>query len=556
VTSTPTPETQTQSAGRSVARATAGIGALHFVRFLIGFVAQPLIAHNLGFSWPADVYQVSTDIVTRFWLVFEKVVNPAFLPQFIAALKEDGEEEAWRLASTAIVILLALLLGATALGWVFMPQLVGFLSQKSNAQQVALTIYSARVLLLGLIALGTSSLTYTILNGYKRFVWAAVGDALWKTGVFGGAALAFLLYHKPIGALVALQKISPTAGQEAQLLALGLKSLQLILGGFLVGSILKIVPHILAIGPKWRFFRPRLDLSNPRVRAMLALALPLVLGIVISETRGFYLQRLADDPSIQIPASRFALKLSRLINDTFIQIFPYALSIGIFPFLADLARERDKQPLTDLIVRALRVCFFVFIPLTAILIALRLPLLHALWTGGRLTSRETLQIVPPYLAFTLGLTGFACEMMLGQAFYALTRTWAPTLIGLAVSVVWVIFAKFGVENLGWGLAAIAGAEAFSKSLKCVVMWRMLKPHLGEIRRRDNLLFFGQLLGASIVAALVAIIGARLLAPSGASRGHLLVGVTLSGALAVAAFAALAKTFRIEEMGMIGRRRRG
>lgn len=556
MTSTPTEKPLAPSAGRSVARATAGIGALHFVRFLIGFVAQPLIAHNLGFSWPADVYQVSTDIVTRFWLVFEKVVNPAFLPQFIAALKEDGEEEAWRLASTAIMLLLALLLGATALGWVFMPQLVGFLSQKSNAEQVALTISSSRVLLLGLLALGTSSLTYTILNGYKRFVWAAVGDALWKMGVFGGAAMAFTLYHKPIGALVALQKIAPTAGQEAQLLALGLKSLQLILGGFLIGSILKLVPHILAIGPKWRLFRPRLDLSNPRVRTMLALALPLILGIVISETRGFYLQRLADDPSIQIPASRFALKLSRLINDTFIQIFPYALSIGIFPFLADLARERDKQPLTDLIVRALRVCFFVFVPLTAILIALRSPLLHALWTGGRLTSRETQQIVPPYLAFTLGLTGFACEMMLGQAFYALTRTWAPTLIGLAVSVVWIAFAKFGVENLGWGLAAIAGAESFSKSLKCVVMWRLLKPHLGEIRRRDNLLFFGQLLGASVAAALVAIMGARLLAPGGASRGHLLVGVTLSGALAVGTFAALAKTLRIEEMGMIGRRKRG
>jgi len=539
-----------------VARATAGIGALHFVRFLIGFVAQPLIAHNLGFSWPADVYQVSTDIVTRFWLVFEKVVNPAFLPQFIAALKEDGEEEAWRLASTAIVLLLALLVGATALGWVFMPQLVGFLSQKSNAEQVALTISSSRVLLLGLLALGTSSLTYTILNGYKRFVWAAVGDALWKLGVFGGAALAFLLYHKPIGVLVALQKSAPTAGQEAQLLALGLKSLQLILGGFLIGSILKLVPHILAIGPKWRLFRPRLDLQNPRVRAMLALAFPLVLGIVISETRGFYLQRLADDPSIQIPASRFALKLSRLINDTFIQVFPYALSIGIFPFLADLARERDKQPLTDLIVRALRVCFFVFIPLTAILIALRSPLLHALWTGGRLTGRQTLQIVPPYLAFTLGLTGFACEMMLGQAFYALTRTWMPTLIGLAVSVVWIALARFGVENLGWGLAAIAGAESFSKSLKCLIMWRMLKPHLGEIRRRDNLLFFGQLLGASIAAALVAIIGARLLAPSGAGRGHLLVGVTIAGILAIGTFALLAKTFRIEEMALIGRRKRG
>ncbi len=561
-TSIPDAESRTQSAGRSVARATAGIGALHFVRFLIGFVAQPLIAHNLGFSWPADVYQVSTDIVQRFWLVFEKVVNPAFLPQFIAALKEDGEEEAWRLASTAILLLLVLLVGATVLGWAFMPQLVDFLSQKAkgNPQQIALTISSARVLLIGLLALGISSLTYTILNGYKRFAWAAVGDALWKVGVFGGAALAYLLYHKQIGVLVPLLQAAPPGSPEhtriqAELLVPGLKSLQLILGGFLVGSILKLVPHIIAIGPKWRLFRPRLDLSNPRVRTMMALAFPLLLGIVISESRGFYLQRLADDPSIQIPASRFALKLSRLINDTFIQVFPYALSIGIFPFLADLARERDRQPLTDLIVRALRICFFVFIPLTAILIALRSPLLHALWTGGRLSSTETMQIIPPYVAFSLGLTGFACEMMLGQAFYALTRTWAPTLIGLAISVVWIALAQLGVAHLGWGLAAIAGAEAFSKSLKCVIMWIVLRPHLGHIKRRDNLLFFAQLIGASLAAALVAVIGARVLAPGGAGRGHLLLGVAVSGVLAVGTFVVLAKTLRIEEMGLVGRRKR-
>ncbi len=556
-TSTSSAEPKTQSAGRSVARATAGIGALHFVRFLIGFVAQPLIAHNLGFSWPADVYQVSTDIVQRFWLLFEKVVNPAFLPQFIAALKEDGEEEAWKLASTALLILLVLLSGATVLGWAFMPQLVGFLSQKAkgNPQQIALTISAARVLLIGLLALGISSLTYTILNGYKRFVWAAVGDALWKAGVFGGAALAFLLYHKPIGTLVALQKTAPTVLQQTQLLDLGLKSLQLILGGFLIGSVLKLVPHVLAIGPKWRLFRPRLDLSNPRVRTMLALALPLVLGIVISETRGFYLQRLADDPSIQIPASRFALKLSRLINDTFIQVFPYALSIGIFPFLADLARERDRQPLTDLVVRSLRICFFVFVPLTAILIALRSPLLHALWTGGQMSSRETMQIIPPYVAFSLGLTGFACEMMLGQAFYALTRTWAPTLIGLAVSVIWIALARFGVAHLGWGLAAIAGAEAFAKSLKCLIMWALLRPHLGHIQRRNNAYFFAQLVGASLAAALVAIICARLFAPSGAGRAHLLLGVAMSGMAAIGAFVVAARALHIEEMSLVGRRKR-
>lgn len=529
-----------------------GIGALHFVRFLIGFAAQPLIAHNFGLSWPADVYAVSTDIVQRFWLVFEKVINPAFLPQFIASLKEDGEEEAWKLASTALWLFLTLLVLATGGGMLIMPWLVLQLSPHSNPEQIALTISSARLLLLALTALGLSSLTYTILNGYKRFVWAALGDALWKVGVFGGAFVAFVLYHKPIQVLVDAQKLGATPTQQTELLNLSLKSLQLVLAGFFIGSILKLVPHIFAIGSKWRFLRPRVDFSNPRARKMLVLAVPLILGIVISESRGFYLTYLTGLVESS-DAPRFALKLSRLINDTFIQVFPYALSIGIFPFLADLARERDRQPMTDLVVRALRICFFVFVPLTGILIALSSPLVHAMWSGGRLTTAEALTIVPPFVAFSLGLTGFACESMLGQTFYALTRTWAPTLIGLAISVIWVFIAWYGVVHLHWGLKAVAGAESFSKSLKCIIMWYMLKPHLGTIKKRDNVLFFGQLLAATVVAALVAHFAAHFLAPSGAHKGRLLVGVMLSGLVAVGVFVGVAKALNIEELKTMRRR---
>ena len=88
----------------------------------------------------------------RFWLVFEKVINPAFLPNFIAALKEQGEERAWKFCSTAVWIVSALLLIASALGWAFMPQLVGLLSQKAGPEQIALTVEIARILMFALFS--------------------------------------------------------------------------------------------------------------------------------------------------------------------------------------------------------------------------------------------------------------------------------------------------------------------------------------------------------------------------------------------------------------------
>lgn len=534
--------------GATVASATVGIGALHIVRTILGILVQPIIGHNLGLSWQGDVYSVATDIVMRFWLVFEKVINPAFLPNFIAALKEESEARAWQFCSTVVWILSAFLLCATAIGWAFMPQLVGFLSQSPKPGQIALTIEIARVLMFGLFFLGFSSLTYTILNGYKRFVYAAMGDAFWKLGVFVGAAAAYVLYGKQLDALARLD--AATAEQQAQLVALAVKSLWLIVGGFLVGAAGKLVPHIFAIGPKWRFLKPKINLQDPLVRSMFLLAIPLILGIVVSEARGFYLVRLADDPSIDIAGSRLALKFSRIIGDNLIQIFPYALSIGIFPFLANLAREKDRQPLTDTLIGALRVCVFVFLPITAILIALREPLLRAVWESGRLTQADTVAFTPAFVAFTLGLVGFACEMMLNQTFYAMTRAWTPTIIGLCTSVLWVILAKYGVEGLGWGLAAIAGAEAISKSVKCIIMWLWLRPHLGDVKLRDNLLFLGKVIAGAALAALISYLLVGKLAPADDAarfKIKMLLAVAASGMSAMIVFFLFANALKVEEM---------
>ena len=400
----------------------------------------------------------------------------------------------------------------------------------------------------GLFFLGMSSLTYAILNGYKRFVYAAMGDAFWKLGVFVGAAAAYVLYGKQLEALARLD--AATAAQQTQLIGLAVKSLWWIVGGFLVGAVGKLVPHIFAIGPKWRLLKPKINMSDPLVRSMFLLAIPLILGIVVSEARGFYLVRLADDPSIDIAGSRLALKFSRIIGDNLIQIFPYALSIGIFPFLANLAREKDRQPLTDTLIGALRVCVFVFLPITAILIALREPLLRAVWESGRLTQADTVAFTPAFVAFTLGLVGFACEMMLNQTFYAMTRAWTPTLIGITTSILWVILAKWGVEGLGWGLAAIAGAEAISKSVKCIIMWIWLRPHLGRVKLGENLLFLGKVIAGAILAALVSYLLVGKLAPADEAarfKIKMLLAVAASGMGAMVVFALFASLLKVDEM---------
>ncbi|HEX8834129.1 MAG TPA: lipid II flippase MurJ [Abditibacteriaceae bacterium] len=526
---------QTESTGQGVARATAGIGFLHVIRLLVGFAAQPLIANRLGLLASADVYTIATDIVTSIWRFFEKVVNPTFLPCFMASMREDGEEAAWRFASTAMWLTMLALFIVTPLSVIFMPWIVDLYSDKASAEQVQLTVAVSRLLMCGLFFLGVSSLTYVILNGYKRFFSAALGDTLWKIGVLIGVGAATALRLEPV------------------------QSLYFITWGFLIGSALKLLPHVLALRSKWHMLKPQIDWRDPRVKKMLWLGVPLLLGIVVSEGRDVYIKYLADSPKIlvngaAVEGSRTALKFSRTIGDSLIQIFPYALSIGIFPFLADLAHQRDRQPLTNTLLGALRICIFTFGPLTAILIALRFPLLRAVWESGQLNRDDTLVMSLPFVCYALGLIGFSCEMMLNQTFYAMTNVWAPTLVGFSTTVLWIIVATVGVHN-GYGLASIAAAESIAKTTKCVILWILLRPKLGDVRVRDNLVFFAKVVVCSGLAAIGAWAISKGIAPAGEvltrmDKIKMLATVALAGCGGLLVYAAAGKAFAIEEVGMM------
>jgi Na+-driven multidrug efflux pump len=198
------------------------------IALLIGIVAQPLIANRVGLSSFADVYAVATDIVTSIWRIFEKAVNPTFLPCFMHALGDEGEKRAWRFASTALWLTTIILLLLSPLAWWGMPWIVDLYSSKASAEQRIMTVAIARLLLSGLVFLGISSMTYVILNGYKRFAWAAFGDAMWKLGVLAGAGWAVTQKLEPLPALYAIS------------------------WGFVIGAVLKLLPHLVAIGSKWR----------------------------------------------------------------------------------------------------------------------------------------------------------------------------------------------------------------------------------------------------------------------------------------------------------------
>jgi murein biosynthesis integral membrane protein MurJ len=521
------PDESKETTGKRVAKATGVIMVFHVLRFALGFLEKPLLAKYFGTTWTADAYTVAYDVVLRIWLIFEKVINPSFLPCFIKSLRDEGEERAWRFTNTVASLMLTFLIACAVLGIVAATGLVRLWSPNASTQEAQLTAQLARIMLCGLVFLGLSSLTYVILNGYKHFALPALGDALWKGCI--------------VAAMVLLVPRIPNKSLAVVALA----------GGFVLGSLGKLLPQVVGLWNKRHLFRWQLNLREPLLKEMLVLIAPLLVGILVSELREVFLLRLANDPSIGEGGRAALHKYARPPVEVFIQIFPYALSIGIFPYLAELAgKGTDRQHLTDVFVGALRVCAFVFVPMSAAFIALRYPLIRALFESGKF-GRESVELtVVPFTMFALGMVFFASEMMINQTYYAMTNTFTPTAVGVGTSAFVMLFAWASVE-MGHGLGGIALAGTLGKGAKCVILIYLLRSALGDLRARENFVFLTKVIAATVVTVAVSLfVSQHFVAWLEVDRKMRLLNFLISGMAAVGVYAVCVIALRVEEAGAV------
>ena len=173
--------------GRRVLRAT---GALMLIQvFLKGFglIEKMVLSRCFGTGWQADAYNAAKDIAFYLFQIVDQVIMHSFLPVFVQRLREKGEQDAWRLASTAINLLILImgaiaLLGITHTHQVMHLFLQGWMSEDTlrDPSLIPVTEHLTRVMLIAVIFLTTSSLTYCLLNSYKQFALPASAELALK----------------------------------------------------------------------------------------------------------------------------------------------------------------------------------------------------------------------------------------------------------------------------------------------------------------------------------------------------------------------------------------
>lgn len=453
-TETAKPRAKTHSIGDRIVRAGIVVGFAHLLFKLAGLIQVMAMARYVDPGTYEVIYTVAFEVcVFTFFLVGEEVIGPAFLPVFMRELDTRSEKAAWHFANTVLTIHF-LVLGVCVAAMMLFPGMFVKLwtawNMQNSPERFLLATRSLRWLAPSLLCLSLGSTTYMLLNGYKRFFLAALGDASWKFCVFGCVLLG-------MGWL----------GVDHRALIVGL----------VIGSVAKLATHLIGLGRELRMVRVAFAWRSPAVKAMLLLMMPLIAGILVAKVRDNFnnvsvLSHLATEGLMQ------ANSLGRKLYQPIGWLVPYALSIAMFPFFCELVDRNDHEQIGAIMTNSGRMLLSVFIPLAMVCAVLSRPITALLFHGGKFGPQNVAWTSVSMACYTLVLPATALEYLLMQAFFANRRMVSVTVVGivfsfLSMGISYLAVVTFGLSG-GVALAAVAGGFSFSRALKSTALIVLLR----------------------------------------------------------------------------------
>jgi len=476
-----------------------------------GFVRTWATAYALGVTAMAASYSVANNIPNMIYeLAAGGVISSLFIPVFMERRKLDGEEGAWRYASS-LFNLTVLALGIVAiLGTVFAEQVVRTQTFRITPEEAQLATDFFRFFAVQVVAYGAGAVISGLLNAQRKFLWPALGPVFNNLVVIATLLVFYVpaYGHDPDLAFVILA-VGTTLGVFAM---------------FLVQ-----VPSLIRSGVR---YTPVIDLKHPGMRAMGRMALPTVIYVATNVVAVSFRNAYALETSLEGPAT---LLYAWMFYQLPYGIFAVALATAIFTELSEAAGHKDWTAFKAQFARGLRATALLIMPMAAMLIALSTPLI-SLYRAGRFTAEDVPAVAEILVWWAAGLFFFASFMYVLKTFYSMQDTRTPMLTNLVLTVVQItLYATLtsGVARwAGLGLIGIPIADGVFYVLSLVALALILRRRIGGYDIRGITSMTARMLVASAAGGACAWAVARALSGD-TSLVNALLQVLLGGVTGLA-----------------------
>jgi len=510
-----------RQAGR-IARSTAFFSIATAASRVAGLVREIVAASYYGISGPMSAFTIAFQVPNLVRSLFaDAALQPAFVPVFTEQLEQKNYREAFRLASTLLLIVTMVLGAITALFVLAAPVVMPLFAPGFKGEILDLTVTLSQVLFPILILLGMSGIVVGILNSYDRFGAFAIAPLFWNLTIIAVLVFVEPLFHGQNR--IYAYAIGVLAGTVVQLL--------------IPAFDLRNTPFKFSWSFEWR---------HPGVRRVLLLMLPVTISLGLINFNLLINSFFGSLVSNEAPAAiDKAFRIYQLPQG----IFSVAIATVLFPTLARYASRGAIDDLRATLANGMRQILFVLLPAAAAVLALSEPMIRLVYQRGAFDAAETTLVATALFWFAFSLPTNGLYLLQTRTFFSLQRPWIATgLAGLVVSTLaaWALYKPFGAGGIVAGTGIGTTAAALAQAV-------ILRRELGGLE-------IGRLFSTStrITIASLALAGASYgvwhLLDAALARGLFGQIVSLGGGLAVGALVYLgaARLLRIAELEQIVR----
>lgn len=405
---------------------------------LAGYIEKVLLAYYWGTSFDADSYNAIFTFIISILVFFREIIEPGFLNVFLKTKHESGEKKAWEVFFSVFLCILPVAVLISLILFCYPNSVTHLILPGFSGERLSLSGDLMKTASLACVCLILSTLTNITLNAYKRFTIAAVGDLVFKFALI----LFILLFADKSGIFAAIY-------------------------GMVFGSIIKLFVHFIALlkNAKGKFFSFR----TIYLQKIWVISWPLLIGIIFSQ-----ISNLVDNifASYLQEGSISALSYAKKIVELPVVIFPYALSIVLFPHFSQLHIEKNIFRLKELLHTTLKWIAVIFIPLAMITFLFSENIIHLIFQRGAFNVESTLLTAKPLAIYSFGMPAFAIETVLVIAYFALADTKTPVFTGIVcvilnIIITWILLQYIDYLGIAWSFVV-------SKSLKVIILLYLLK----------------------------------------------------------------------------------
>ncbi len=430
-----------RQAGR-MARSTAFFSIATGASRVAGLGREVVAASLYGVKGPMSAFTIAFQVPNLVRALFaDAALQPAFVPVFTELIGEKRFKEAFRLAST-LMLLATMALGAiTAVFVLLAPEIMPLFIPDYKQSVTDLTVTLSQVLFPILIMLGVSGVVVGILNSYDRFGAFAISPLFWNLTI-----------------ILVLLVVEPLFHGQNRIYAYAI--------GILVGTLVQLLIPTWDLRHTPFHFTFSLDWRHPGVRRVLLLMLPVTISLGLINFNALINSFFGALISEEAPAAiDKAFRLYQLPQG----IFSVAVATVLFPTLARFANAGEFDNLRATLANGMRQILFVLVPAAVAILVLSEPMIRLIYQRGEFDASETTLVATALFWFAFSLPTNGLYLLQTRTFFSLQRPWQATAlatIDLVVSALaaLALYKPFGIGGIvagtGIGTSAAVFAQAF------------------------------------------------------------------------------------------------